>query len=647
MWLPRARKVAVFIFVTAFLLTSSTMAEMAKFGKISDEDWAVLAPEDYPEADAIILVDQAKMEVSLQSIRYNRLVRIKILTKAGIKEVGDQSFGYWKGSDKIKKFKAHTITPDGKKHKIGKKAVHTKASGNYRTRTFAFPKLEVGAIVEYEYTNVSKRYQYLAPWYFQNSLYTKLSSFAVTFDNGFTYAFASHRLSDDERRPMIDSVIDVEGQGRDSWHKTYSWQMENIPPVTPEPYMGAVNLYRSSMKFQLREYKDQYFRQDFTNSWSKLGEDAQYLLDEYTNRKGDIRQLAEKITPGATTDMEKSQLLYNYVINNFQTSYDYTDFLFANSKMGELLNNGYGSPEGKNLLLIEMHRQLGLTAYPILIATRSFGRIWKESPDLRQFDYLISYIQLGDSYVLLDATTKLRPYGLMPPECLVDIGFQVDGQRSRLIGLSQVPLNSSRTDYTRVFLDENGMAACSTISRMQGYMGAKLAQSAEKYTSEEFVRKRFLDKLDIDYELEDHKTYLDGAGQFVLEINFSSSDLTSQLDANLVIQQTTMAFKSNPFYKPKRFFPVDFQYPFTYTNIMEIHPPPGVTEFELPIDLDIKFLANSFVRQSEHRDSVVYVIQTLTIENPTISPRNYSGLREFFGSVVMACEDPVIAVFQP
>lgn len=619
---------------------------MVKFGKISDEEWATLAPEDFPEANAIILVDQAQMEVSLESIRFNRLVRIKILTKAGIEAVGEQSFGYYKGTDKIKKFKAHTITPDGKKHKLGKKAAKTQASGNYRTRTFAFPKLEVGAIIEYQYTKASRRYQYLAPWYFQNSLYTMSSSFAVTLDNGFSYNYVTHRLSAGERKPIIDSVINVEGSGRDSWHKTFEWHVRNIPPITAEPYMGAVNIYRSSMKFQLKAYRGQYNRIDFTYTWSKLGEDAQYILDEYINRKGDVRKLAEQITQGATSDQEKSKLLYDYVTKNFQNSYEYQTSLFANDHTGDLLKTGFGSPEEKNLLLVTMHRQLGLTAYPVFIATRSFGRVWKESADLRQFDYLITYIEFGDSYVLLDATTKLRPYGIMPPDCLVDLGFQVDGKHSRLIHLTQVPLNSFRTDHTRVFLDDTGVAACSTICRMGGYMGAKLAQSAEKYTSEEFIEKRFLDKLNIDYDLDDHKAYLNDAGEFVVEMNYSSSDLTSQLDANLVISQTTMAFKSNPFYKPKRFFPVDFQFPFVYTNIVEIHPPAGVSEFELPNDLEINFLANSFVRQSDYRNSIVYVVQMLTIEGPTISEHNYSGLREFFGSVVLACEDPVLAIFQ-
>lgn len=288
-----------------------------------------------------------------------------------------------------------------------------------------------------------------------------------------------------------------------------------------------------------------------------------------------------------------------------------------------------------------MHQALGITSYPGFIATRSFGTVWPESPDLRQFDYIICYCQFGDSYILLDAASKYRPYGLIPPECLVETVYLINGNESSLVRVRHLQLTSFRTDRTVVNIDEIGTAACSTVCQMGGYDAAQYAQMAERYSSDEFIQKKFLDKMGFDYDLSNHETYLDEAGNFVIEFDYQLADLVTMFGANESIAQTTFVYRSNPFYRQKRFFPIDFQYPFTYTNIMEVHLSETGPDIELPPNLDYSFMANSFVRQSELRDSTIFVVQKLTIAEPLINELNYSHLREFFSQLVSACEDRV------
>ena len=130
-------------------------------------------------------------------------------------------------------------------------------------------------------------------------------------------------------------------------------------------------------------------------------------------------------------------------------------------------------------------------------------------------------------------------------------------------------------------------------------------------------------------------------------MDFEIPELATSLGSNLVISPIALAFRSNPFYKPKRLFPVDFQYPFTFMNVVEIYPPLGITDYQLPENLELSFGTNSFTRQSEVRDSVILLVQTLVIDQPLFRPPQYQGLREFFTKIVMGIEAQVVAVREP
>jgi hypothetical protein len=182
------------LIVAAMLFLHFTPAyagDDAKFGKIPDDQWNIGAPQKYPEANAVILFSHGRMVVDIGKIDIYYHVRMKILTPAGIDDIGDIEITYDDDMEKLKGFEAETITPDGTKHKVKGDAVFEKKAGHYKTRTFSFPALEVGSIVEYKYEIIKEHgYRFLKPWYFQNRFYTYESRFSVELGQGFNYKVA-------------------------------------------------------------------------------------------------------------------------------------------------------------------------------------------------------------------------------------------------------------------------------------------------------------------------------------------------------------------------------------------------------------------------------------------------------------------------
>ncbi|MEJ7658609.1 MAG: hypothetical protein WKG07_02725 [Hymenobacter sp.] len=82
-----------------------------------------------------------------------------------------------------------------------------------------------------------------------------------------------------------------------------------------------------------------------------------------------------------------------------------------------------------NLLLIAALRQAGLPAQPVLLSTRTHGRVSQSFPQLQQFNYVIGVLPLADGKeLLLDATEPLLPCGVLPSRCLSQAGRLVTGK---------------------------------------------------------------------------------------------------------------------------------------------------------------------------------------------------------------------------
>ena len=635
--------------LTILLVPILLMAAQAqKFGKITDEEWAQGAPEDYSEATAIVLFDHGEMEITRDAIEFNRHVRMKILTDDGTDQAGEHSIWYHDKYDKVRGFKAHTITQDGKKHRLDQKAIFIKSYGNYRSKDFTFPQLEAGVIIEYKYRILSDRFYNLSPWYFQSDIYTMESRLKVIIAPGFHYNVSYQNIPGPSQQPEIVEKLDVDySDGLKK--KEITWTLNDLPPITNEPYMSCKEDYRSFIKFQLLSYTSPRTGgvYKYVEDWPQLGKERGERFDIYRNKRKQIKQLAEEITAGLVIPLEKSKALYRYVTSNFATSREYNSYFRVNEKLSELLETKQGSEEELNLLLTWLHDEIGMVAFPVLISTRNNGHVVVENPSISQFNHIICYVEIDRGYVLLDAKSDKIPYSILPPSCLVNIGFLIDGDKSQLIKVEIMPATSYRGDVTRIFIDETGLATCSTECHMSGYWASLYGGRFGRNEPEEFVDDYFMDRLPGECTLGEYEFELDSSNQFVALLDFTSEDLVTPLDDNLLVQPVSFVYRTNPFKSEKRFFPVDFMYPFTYHNIVEITCANSALEVQPPPDTSFQITGATFVRQSSVENGVITIGFKMDIEQPIFRPGQYSKLREFFEKVARLGEDEVAILLEP
>lgn len=611
--------------------------EPPKFGKISEAEWAVTSVAEYPDANAVILFDRGDLEVTPDGISFSRHVRIKVFNDAGAEEAGDITFGYWE-EDKIKDIKAHTITPDGKKFEVSGKDIKEQKSGEYRSRTFSFPQVLPGAILEYTYRNYNTRFRSIDPWYFHNNLYTMTSQFSLMLSPGFVYSTAYNNIPPMNQQSQDDYDIRTHV-------KTFTWKMANLPPLKDEPYQGAQINYRSALHCQMVRYEDEWSKVDFISNWPDLGKFfADKIIEPFVRSGKGLNELSQKLSAGLGSTEDMAIAIYHYVRDSIRTV-PVADNYFPREKIELLLTERIGTSDEKNLLVVELCKRAGMKAWPGLICTRDHGVFNNQIYQLRQLNQLIAIVETDKGSVLLDATSRYCPYGVMSPKCLVKGGLLIDGDNSRPITINPMPPQSYRVDRTLVTLDESGLVHCSTHAILNGYLTVEYGEKYETIEPEKFVKNILMAGLNEDFELVSHQVKVQPDEQKMEAfIVYTSPKLAETMDGNLFLDQPVLKFGTNPFVSEKRFFPIDFTFPALYQSIISYAIDTSFTVSDLPEEKHLQSSKLEYQRLSFINGDQVIVESKLLISEPLIVPELYTGVRRMFSEMELANREQVVFV---
>jgi len=620
---------------TALLLLVSGTALGQKFGEISDDEWHGGPPVRFQEANAAVLFDKGTLEVTTEGISLHRHVRIIVYNQAGADEAADVEIHCW-DDDKMKDFKAHTITPDGKKHKVKKKSIHTKKFGLRRTKVFAFPTVEPGSILEYKYRIFHKRYTYLDPWYFQNDIYTFHSELNLELAPGFVYSKVANNLgSGGEPTGKLDEKTNV---------TTYTWILKDLFPLRNEVYSGARRTFASSLHYQLVKYEDQWQKIDFVQSWRDLGTHfTESVIAPYLRVSGPVGEALDSLRSEYQTETDLLKGIYHHVANSIKLTEDPTSGYSIHMHLDQLQQEAYGTGNEKNMLLVELCRQAGMKAWPVLICSRDQGIFNPEIYQLQQFDDMIVYVKNSEGGIFLDAGSAYCPFGVLPANHQVNGGFMLDDDSSQVVRVISSPPRTYRLDRTSITVNDGGTAQCSTTVIMSGYFGISYGMDYELTEEDDFFKDNFLDYLDTDYTLVSSSFEEDeGNNRCTVTLVWSSSELAEILDNNLILKQPTFYIGSSPFTADRRFYPIDFRYPFTYHSMVTIDPGEGFDLSLLPEKVKVSENGIDFIRQAKTNQFTVTVEAKLDVSKPLFKPLEYRMIKGVFGEIEKAFAEEIV-----
>jgi len=619
------------------------------FGETPAYKWGIVPKEilDCPvfwedtSLAAVILFDIGTMEINRSKFdaTTERHVRIKIFKDSG-KEYAKIRIRYWH-EDAIFNLRAQTILPNGKKITLKKKDIFYEGEKDrYQEAVFTIPGVENNSVIEYYYKISSEYLALLDPWEFQSDLYTLLSRFSLILPHGFEYTSYLKNGPTRDMKPVNEKLFDMNGNNLLS----FIWELKNLEPLKDEPFMTTLNDYRCVLSFQLISYKDQYNNITFISTWNDLKKKIEPFYEPFLSNSRYLSELSEEITASVTSYPEKVNLLYNFVRDSIET----TEYIgLTGDKIRsprQIINQKAGSGVEKNLLLVALLRNAGLTANPLLISTRNHGKLDTTNPILRSFNHLIVETRQGSLELFLDAADRYCTAELLPYWDNNGNGLLLTKDEARIIDLQPPKSVSMGYSHSTLSIDSTGDAMVETVFRMEGYQGMRRKKElADAKDPKKYILNNLLDQLK-NVEID----------TFIIKNNIKEEPLTITIlykvgnfadmagDKIFFSPALCQQFTENIFKSEKRNFAIDYPYPFIDQEEIVIKLPDGYLVEEIPSLKKFTIAGQEYFRSVTTTDTSLTCLRNHTLRKIRYDSWNYDVVKTFYAQIVTSDKDQVV-----
>lgn len=586
-------------------------------------------------------------------------VRIKIYNKEGF-DKATKEIRYYRPDkgfkDKISNIKATTYNlVDGKikKVKLGKKGIFdTKLSKFYHSKKLTMPNIMEGSVIEYKYKTSSRYYSDIEDLQFQHDVPVNKLDYSIAIPEYFRFNQTSkgyYGVMPTTRTKKDKTSFSSVSRSSGAFHQSESttskieytvyisdYKADNIPALKDdEPYVNFINNYRGGVKYELKSIQyPNSTPQLFSTSWDKVAFQI-YKSQRFggeLNKSGYYKDDLASVVASANKEVEKIAAIYQYVKSKVKWNGYFG--MSANNGVRKAYKDGVGNSGDINLMLTSMLRSAGINANPVLVSTRSNGV--PLFPTLDGFNYVITIVNVGDGYVLLDATEK---YGL--PNILPVRALNWNGRVVRKDGTSSwIPLVSSKHSTE----DHKVSATITPDMTVEGMLSSKFSNlSALNFRNRYNIIKEeeISSKLEEDYSIEIENFRIGNKyslGKPVTQmVKFSSEDLIEEISNKIYINPMLFfTMSQNPFKAVDRKFPVDFDSPWKRKYTISIQIPEGYSVESLPKPYAVGMRENRdvFKYQLKQVGNKITLVCSLQFNDSRVNPKDYLELKEFFRKMV-------------
>jgi len=460
-----------------------------EIGHISATDMNIREYKDDPEAEALVLSDEAYSsyddEYKLITIRR---VRIKILNQKGL-DRGNIIIPFYSRDkfEMIGKIDGVTYNYNETNNIIptylDKKSVFTeKKDGYFSQKKFAMPAVKPGCVIEYTYESTMKHYGGLDEWIFQSDIPTLKSSYKLLIvpTAEFTYKVQKKK----NLAITIKPLPDVGG---------VYYEMNNVPALRIEPYMDARRDYLQKVTFQLSGVVNVFgSKEDVNTTWRSLAYDLMTQKEFGSQLDKDLKvEELDELVKKESSASEKVKIIYNYVKKNFAWNGYYGKY--ASDGLKAVLDRKKGSVGDLNLLLINFLKTAGIETYPVLAADRDFGKIDTLYPFMERFNKVVAFSIADGKQFVLDAAEENCPAGLTPYSLLNTRAFLVDKKNYNLIKIATATKSFRNMINISGEIKPGGLLVAT--GKIESYEYAKqlytdkLKQNSKKFVTEFFEQQ--------------------------------------------------------------------------------------------------------------------------------------------------------------
>lgn len=664
------------LLILSISLSATAQKAPIKFGDVSMEELKMVRYDKDTSAAAVILVDFGESSLEYDPakgyfvIRFERLKRIKIFKKDGYSLANESIMLYHSGNDaeKISSIKGVTYNLDGNKmveSKMKNDAVFKEEYDNNFTITkFTLPNVKEGSVLEVSYKTESEFIFNFQDWDFQSTFPTVWSEYRTRIPEYYTYdqfmqGYVTPTINERSsiQRELAITERNVSAtpgygatQGRFSTDKVQYNEIygrfvtQDVPAFKEEPFMNNNSDYISKLNFELVSQQfPNSVRKFYRGTWENLNKQLleSDAFGKLVKGSGHLNKIVEEVIAGVTDPKEKVAKIYSYVKSNVEWNGNYRKYCDGNFK--DALEKKKGSSADINLILVSMLKKAEITADPVIISTRNHGFVRESFPISSQFNYVIASVLVEGKSVLLDATDRTLPMGVIPERCLNGNGYIISESRPGWINLA--PNFKSRTTTSVVMtLTPGGELDGKITMTKDGYFAQKMRK---QYVGK--GKDAFISDLTSMYQwnvVNSSFENVDKINEPVKELYEVKIAEKTQATGDIIYMNPLIKDQivENPFKSETRIYPVDFGSPTEQMFIGKYVLPAGYAIEELPKPKLIVLPNNGgkFLYSASPTPDGIQVTSQVVINQALFAQYEYAALKEFYNQVVAKQAEQIV-----
>jgi tetratricopeptide (TPR) repeat protein len=341
--------------------------------------------------------------------------RIRVQSEAGVQQWGQLQVGYNSANERVEIPYVRVLKADGTVVKAGDDAVQDLSAPieheapvytDYRQKHITVPGLRPGEVLEYDLVTVI--HTPLAAGQFWTEY--EFDKTNIDLDETVDVDVPAGRPLKVKSKPAMDPKI-TEEDGR----RLYHWSSSHLEREDDEKTKD-----KDKDKDKKKKRRPDDDRPDIQittfETWEQIGRWYASLEKDRRVPSPEVRAKADELTKGLSTDLEKTQALYDFVAKNFRyVSLSLGVGRYQPHAAADVLHNQYGDCKDKHTLLASMLQAEGLYASSVLI--NSSRKLDPDVPSPSQFDHVITMLPLehkGDKEeAWMDTTSEVAPFRLL------------------------------------------------------------------------------------------------------------------------------------------------------------------------------------------------------------------------------------------
>ncbi|RKU12472.1 hypothetical protein C6502_05890 [Candidatus Poribacteria bacterium] len=590
---------------------------------------------DYPDADALILLNQFSHEVTPSGkSRYTTHQVVKILTERGVQNYDDIAIPHTPKAQYITVNIARTIAPDGSVVEPPDEAFNDVTPPGLLSynlysdsmwHVISMPALKPGVCIEYQVTledagaeSVGSTSWFWGGYSFQSTDPTLQSAYALRVPKETDFKWKAIHC---QLNPQILHEEET---------STYLWTYGETPALKTEYNMPATNDIVPRLSYSSVESWEAVY------NWYKDIAKDRYTVDQA------IEEVVEELTADLLTEEDKIRAIYHFVASQIRyVGIELGQGAYQPTPADQVLSVRYGDCKDKTTLMIAMLDLVGIEAFPVMLNPAPYQRVDLELPSLGQFSHLIGTVPRDDgNYIWLDPTADTCGYGDLPARNRGRTGFIIRSERGEFV---DIPISTPESNQlivdTAIALTEDGtVQGTMRVDTLGQYnIEARLeykqvSPSVWKDTLAVGLNKQFpgvrVDAVQIS-DLADLNVPVR------INVAFTVKNYAELIDNRLMCPLPSDEFSdyAEIFAAVERQHPLDLSYPMQMKKTIRIALPEGwTTTFPQDVRLDNRFA--SVERQYKLEGNQIHYEINFIIKQSIIRPEDYPAAKRLFDMLV-------------